>query len=207
MQPIQNLSGMIQLDHQGEDISLIGRISVNINSDRSFFSDTKENSLPEVSLSPSSTLHFSAPLHWVVSTFFPPLFSWTQSSQTYFPITPSKQLLSRSSRTSRLPSPMVNSQSSCYLSSGTFEKVCPSHLSETLLWFSSRMLSLLGFPSISLTTLSWRRRCCPNHCGSTKPFGKGRLMHTIFQHLLGRMRIGLGPGTHPYQEIKSPQSL
>lgn len=102
---------------------------------------------------------------------------------------------------------MVNSQSSCYLSSGTFEKVCPSHLSETLLWFSSRMLSLLGFPSISLTTLSWRRRCCPNHCGSTKPFGKGRLTHTIFQHLLGRMRIGLGPGTHPYQEIKSPQSL
>lgn len=32
-------------------------------------------------------------------------------------------------------------------------------------------------------------------------------MCTVFQPLLGQIRMGLVRGTHPYQEIKSPHSL
>lgn len=52
-----------------------------------------------------------------------PFFSWPQSSWTYFPITPPKLFLYRSSITFRLPSPLVNSQSSSYLTLATFDSL------------------------------------------------------------------------------------
>lgn len=37
--------------------------------------------------------------------------------------------------------------------------------------------------------------------------GKGSLGHAVFQPLLGHRRMGLGPGTFPFQDVGSPHSL
>lgn len=58
------------------------------------------------------------------------------------------------------------------------------------------MILPLSVPALFLLLLRIQRRA-----------GKGSHMHSVFHPLLGHRRMGLGPGTFPYQDMGSPHSL